>query len=116
MEILIAIALSSHIGFEHEYNFVHPHLRVQYENIISGIYLNSEEDVSVYGGIRSEFGNFGLEYGVVGGYDSFETVSPMLRGTYNFNENFLVYAAPSREVVGRETNYGVVLGMELQFK
>lgn len=114
MEILIAIALSSHIGFENEYNYVHPHLRVEYENIISGIYLNSEENVSAYAGIRNEFGDFGLEYGIVGGYNSLGTITPMIRGTYNLGENLIIYAAPSQEVLEEKTNYGVVFGIELQ--
>lgn len=116
MDILLAVALSTHLGFEGEYSSIHPHIGLQYENFIAGTFLNSEDNISVYGGLRSEFGKLGLEYGVVSGYDALGDVVPMVRGTYDLGDNVRAYAAPGAEVINNETNYGVVFGLEFYFK
>lgn len=112
MDILLAAALTSHIGFNFDYFNVHPHVGVQYENFIAGAFLNSEKNKSVYGGFRSEFGDFGIEYGVVTGYDKLGAVMPMIRGTYDINDNLRVFAAPAPEKFNESVNYGIVLGIE----
>lgn len=103
--ITISLGLSLHLGFEEKYNSVHPHIRYQDERIISGVYYNSEREISMYIGQRLEHKDFGIEYGVVTGYSEAGVV-PYLRGTY---QNFFV--APALE----NGSVGIVLGTELKF-
>ena len=99
----LGLALSLHLGFEGEYNAIHPHLRYTTDSYIAGAYYNSESNISPYVGYRFEHNDFGLEIGAVGNY-SHADVLPYVRGTY---KQFFV--APGVE----SENVGLVLGIEL---
>jgi hypothetical protein len=113
MDILLGLAVSQHLNFQHDYNEIHPHIRLQQDSFIAGAYYNSEERISPYAGIRLELEDHGIELGAVGGYDALGTVIPYVRYTYDLNSNVLLFAAPSGERVDGEINYGVVLGAEV---
>ena len=113
MDILLGMALSQHLGFQQEYNFVHPHIRLQDGFFIGGAYYNSEENISPYAGIRLELEDHGVELGVVGGYDKLGGIVPYVRYTYDLNDNTQIFASPSGENIRGEINYGVVVGVEL---
>ena len=102
--ITLALGLSLHLGFENEYNSIHPHIRYNHEHFIAGAYYNSEETISTYIGKRWEYNDFGLEVGAVTGY--YDTVIPYVRGTYN---NFFV--APASE---NTNTLGLVAGYEIK--
>ena len=104
--ITFALGLSLHLGFENTYNPVHPHIRYTNESIITGIYYNSEERISMYIGQRLEHEDFGFEYGAVTGYST-GAVLPYVRGTY---KDFFI--APALENGER---LGIVVGTELKF-
>jgi len=104
MDFIFALALSQHLGFEKEYNYIHPHFRMSYENIIGGVYYNSLEKLSVYGGIRREFGDFGLETAMVTGYRDHPTL--YTRGTY---KDFYISPAFEGDTVGLVIGYEFVL-------
>lgn len=106
MSITLGLALSLHLGFEGEYNSIHPHLRYNVDNYIAGVYYNSEENVSTYVGKRFEHNDFGLEVGAVTGYTTAPVV-PYARVTY---DNFFI--APGVE---ENDNTGVVLGYEFKW-
>ena len=101
----IALGLSLHLGFENEYNSIHPHIRYNNENFIAGAYYNSEHNLSTYIGKRWEYNDFGLEAGAVTGY--YDTVIPYARATY---KDF--FAAPGVE---NERTVGIVLGYEVKY-
>lgn len=101
MDFIFALAFSQHFFFEKEYNEIHPHIRMEYDNVIGGIYYNSLGEISVYGGVRREFGDFGLDTAMVSGYR--DNLVPYVRGTY---KNW--FASPSFE----GENVGLVIGYE----
>ena len=97
----ILFATSLHLGLEGDYNSYHPHARCQKNELISGIYYNSEHRISSYIGI--EHNNF--ELGLVTGY-THSNLIPMLR--YKKNNWFI---APALESNG---NKGIVIGLEFK--
>jgi len=103
LEILTSIALSLHLGFEGDYNAIHPHIRLQEQQYVAGVYYNSESNLSPYVGYRFEHNEFGLELGAVGNYAT-APVMPYVRGTY---KNFFI--APGVE----GDNIGIVFGIDI---
>jgi hypothetical protein len=107
MDILLGLALSLHLGTEGDYNNVHPHVRLQHDNLIGGAYYNSEYTASFYGGIAFENNRWNYEVGIVSGYD--DELYPFFRSTYDLNDNTMVYMTPALE----GDNVGLVVGVEL---
>lgn len=103
--ITFSLALSLHLGFNNDYNSIHPHIRYNHDQFIAGAYYNSENKISTYIGKRFEYDDFGLEIGFVTGYSDAE-IAPYSRGTYR---NFFV--TPGIE----ENNIGIVVGTEIKF-
>ena len=92
-------ALSMHVGLEGNYNNYHPHARCQKDNLISGVYYNSEDNISSYIGLQHK----GFEIGLVSGY-TYNNIVPMIR--YKKDNWFIT---PAIEKNGKK---GVVLGLE----
>ena len=105
MDLTLSIALSLHLGLEGDYNSIHPHLRYTDNNFITGIYYNSESNVSPYAGYKIEHNDLGLEFGIVGNYSD-APIGPYLRGTY---KNFFIAPGVEGDTVG------IVLGIEQKF-
>ena len=95
----LMLALSMHVGLEGNYNSIHPHARCQKDTVISGIYYNSEDNISAYAGLEHN----GFELGLVTGY-TYADVVPMLR--YKKDKLFI---APAIEKGGKK---GMVIGIE----
>ena len=95
----LMLAISMHLGLEGDYNAIHPHARCQKDALISGVYYNSEENVSAYVGLEHN----GWEVGLVTGY-TYADVVPMIR--YKKDNWFI---APAIESNGRK---GIVIGLE----
>ena len=115
MDLIWALAISTHLGMEGDYNSIHPHVRFVEDGAIAGAYYNSMERVSLYAGHRLEFGNAGVEFALVTGYDEFMPIAPYIRGTYDLG-NVRGFVAPTGEEWDGGTNIGVVFGIELQIK
>jgi hypothetical protein len=115
MDIIWALALSTHLGMQGSYNETHPHVRLEDNGYIAGAYYNSMERMSLYAGHRFESGNAGLELALVTGYDEFGAIAPYVRGTYDIG-NTRVFVAPAGETWYGETNIGAVIGIEIQIK
>ena len=115
MDLIWAIAISTHLGLNGDYNGIHPHVRLYEDGGIAGAYYNSMERISLYAGQRLEYGDAGLEFALVTGYDEVAPISPYIRGTYDLG-NVRAFASPTAEVWNGETNIGVVFGIEYQFK
>ncbi len=111
MDLVYGIALSFHLGLENNYNNLHPHIRLQNDDFITGAYYNSEDALSAYAGIELGHGKWNHEFGVVSGYSGSE-ILPFVRSTYELNDNVIGYITPGFE----NDNVGVVLGIELRIK
>ena len=101
--IALSVAISMHLGLDNNYNNIHPHARCNIDNTITGVYYNSEDNISTY--IGKKYNN--IEVGIVTGYSSNKIV-PMIRYA---NNGFFI--SPAYETNG---TYGVVIGIELGFK
>ena len=114
MDIVLALAVSTHLGMNGNYNGIHPHIRLSQDGFIAGAYYNSVRNPSLYGGYRLEGDNLGVEFAVATGYDNLAKVAPYLRVTYDI-ENTRIFFAPSAEKQNKELHLGAVLGVELLF-
>ena len=97
----ILLALSIHVGLDNQYNSIHPHARCTVNSTISGVYYNSESNISAYIGKKHSI----FEYGVVTGYSGI-SLAPMIRIK---KDNWFI--APAYEVEG---NVGWVIGLEFK--
>jgi hypothetical protein len=107
MDILYGLALSLHLGFEQDYNMIHPHIRLKHDDYIAGAYYNSEDVLSLYAGLEFEQENWNYEFGVVTGYSS-DRIYPFFRSTYDLNDNIIGYITPAIE----GDTVGLILGLE----
>lgn len=97
--IALSLAISMHLGLDNNYNNLHPHARCSIDNTITGVYYNSEDNISAY--IGKKYDN--IELGIVTGYSGNEIV-PMIRYV---KDNFFI--SPAYESNGR---YGITIGIE----
>lgn len=112
MNIVLTLAFSHHIGLVGEYNEIHPSVRYTHDHFIAGAYLNSEDNVSPYAGLRFEHSGFYIEGGAVWGY-SYADVVPYVRVGYEFTDTISVFVAPAYEM---PETLGAVIGVEFTFK
>jgi len=115
MELVWAIALTSHLGLHGDYNEIHPHVRFVEDGAIAGVYFNSMERLSLYAGHRIESGNAGLELALTTGYQEFGPIAPHVRGTYNLGDNTRVFVGSAFEKKNSDVNFGAIIGLEFKF-
>ena len=96
-----AIALTIHIGFAAEYNGFHPNIICTTEKVIGSLALNSENNISLYGGIV--IGDY-IDIGLATGYSK-HLFSPVARLKY---KNFFI-------MPGYDEEAGIVLGINIPF-
>jgi len=75
-----------------DYNFIHPHFRVESDGVIMGAYYNSVDRVSFYLGKRIQPNKAYIEFGAVTGYAY--AVVPMILAGYQFNDTVSVFFSP----------------------
>ena len=115
-QIIWSLAFTTHIGFIGDYNSVHPHIRYTDNNYIVGAFYNSDSRISMYAGYRFELTErAGIEVSATNGYQALGGIVPQLRGTYQTNENIILFAAPSAEKIDETINIGLVVGIETTF-
>lgn len=116
-QFIWALGFSLHAGLQGDYNGIHPHVRFIEDGAIAGAYYNSVERVSFYGGWRLEpTDKIGIELTAVTGYPAFGEIAPFIRGTYDTG-NIRYFVSPAIENYGnKNSDVGVVLGIELQIK
>ena len=118
MDILLGMALSAHLGFEKTYNQTHPHLRLESEHVVSGVYYNSSENVSFYVGSKFDFSRYYIEggmvtgYGMITGYDFLNGIIPYARVGVNITDNISAFIAPAGETIHGEVHVHPVIGIE----
>ena len=98
------MAVSSHLGLAGDYNSFHPHARCLINDTITGVFYNSEKNVSLYAG--KKYNN--IEYGFATGYSGAEIV-PFIRYT---DKGWFI--APAYEY--DNDNIGLTIGYEWKFK
>ena len=112
MDILLGIALSAHLGFEKNYNQTHPHLRLESEHIVSGVYYNSSENISFYMGSKFDFNRYYIEGGLVTGYNYLNGIIPYVRAGVNITDDMSVFIAPAGETIHGKVHVHPVIGVE----
>ena len=102
------MAMSMHIGLENNYNNIHPHARCQIDNTITGVFYNSENNISLYAGKEYAWDRcVHLEIGLATGYSGGDIV-PFMRYT---DRGWFVSPAYEYE----KKNIGIVIGYEFNF-
>jgi hypothetical protein len=114
MDILFGLALSYHVEFEGTYNNVHPHIRLQQEHFIAGMYYNSESNVSTYTGLKYNLNDFFIEGGAVTGYSEGDVI-PFARAGYELGD-FSLFVAPAIETIDGVSQVKAVIGFEIMKK
>lgn len=104
-EIILSLALSNHVGFDNNYNEIHPHIRFKTDNTVSGAFYNSERTISFYTGKEFTFDTFTVDMGIVTGYDN-ATILPMI---VIKKDNFFIMPGAENKTIG------LVLGYEHVF-
>lgn len=112
MDITMGVSVTHHFDFEEEYNDIHPHVRVEHNNFVSGVYLNSESTVSLYAGYQFEHEDLFVDIGLVTGYSDVD-VQPYVRAGYEINDNIDFFVAPGYEPA--YDNIGIVAGLDFHF-
>ena len=112
--IAYSIIFTMHIGFYGSYNEIHPHVRFQRDQIITGAFINSENNISPYLGFRYDTNKIFIEGGIVHGY-SYKKTLPYARLGYKLGDNMNLILTPGFEKKGNNINPGVVIGIELLF-
>ena len=112
--LILALALSNHIGMVNEYNEIHPTVKcdVTETGLIAGVYYNSERNVSFYGGVKvkDKEAPFWFEVGAVTGYSDYK-VLPFVRVGIDLKENVSLFVAPAIEYDKPKA----VVGLEFRF-
>ncbi len=105
-ELVLSVALSTHIGLTGDFADIHPHLQYQLpENYITGIFHNSDKRAGIYFGKRTTYQPLDIEYGLTHGYKGWD-IAPMLK--VNYGTLFVAPGATADEI-------GVVTGIEVKF-
>lgn len=111
IEILLALSIHS---TSTDFNQVHPHIRLNYDNWVTGVFYNSEDRLGIYAGREFESNKWFLDAGLVYGYKMIDfPVVPMVRGGYKIKDNVKLFAAPYYD--GFVEKPGVLGGIEFRF-
>ena len=109
MDVFLALAVSAHLNLQNDYNTVHPHVRIEKDNLIGGAYLNSLSNVSTYVGLKyTPIDRLYIEAGGITGYPDVDVFG---RVGYQAN-NYNVFITPGLE----GDKIGLILGLEYQYK
>lgn len=114
MNFLLSLATSLHMGFEGEYNQIHPHSRLEIDNYAMGLYLNSEKSISSYFSYTLNYHDYFLEAGIVSGYEY--TVLPLIRAGKEISSDINFFISPGFEINSSNPNPKVVLGLEFNIR
>jgi len=105
----IALALSLHVNMSGEFNELHPHVRYDDGQTIVGAYLNSQDRISPYVGLKVPTGPVTHELGLVANYEQ-APVLPLYRAVASIGRLPLrVFVAPT---LSSDREPAFVLGAE----
>lgn len=115
MDLILALALTTHVNLNQDFNEIHPHIRLQHNSFIVGSFFNSLEETSVYVGLTSDITKrLSVEYGATTGYNDIKEIVPFGRLVYQTTDHTRVFFAPAVEN-NRQINHGMIFGVELFF-
>ena len=103
--LVLGLALSLHVGLQNDYNQVHPYVMCEKNQVITGLYYNSLDKVSVV--LAKEYDltdDLKLDIGIVSGY--VYDVVPMVRLKYKN-----LFLMPALE----DNRSGLVFGYQYEF-
>ncbi len=113
---ILSLAFTTHLGFQGTPELLHPHIRYEQDDNITGLFLNSEGTVSAYHGIKQTWGKNSVELAVVTGYKA-ESILPYVRFVHDMGDNTTFFVTPAVELfttnAGVHENIGIVFGIEL---
>jgi hypothetical protein len=106
------LGLTTHYNMDGNYNNVHPHIQCEKDGVITGMYYNSESELSVYLGKQFNKGGWTIDTALVTGYED-SSIQPMIR----FKKKHW-YFAPTYETIkySSHTNIGLIIGFEIGIK
>ena len=68
--IILSMVLTSHIGWQSEFNDVHPMIGYEYNSYSVGMFRNSLNHTSVFVSKTSQFDGFSIQHGLANNYNS----------------------------------------------
>ena len=106
------LSLSIHTGMVGDYNNIHPHVQCEIGGYTTGLYYNSESEISFYLGKQWRKKDWIIDTGLVTGYEAL-SIQPMIR----FKRKRW-YFAPTYETIkySSRTNIGIIVGYEVEFR
>ena len=78
----LLLTLTLHLGMTGEFNGINPHVRCEVDNYSTGMYYNSEKNISFYMSRNLRLPNSEIEIGLVTGYRDIN-VMPLIRWKKN---------------------------------
>ena len=120
--ISILLTLSLHLGMQAGFNEVNPHIRCDVENYSTGMYYNSEKNISFYMSQNLKIRESEIEIGLVTGYRD-ANVIPIVRWKKNnwfiapmYGRTWYYTEYPNRPTVWfkGEKDYGVIIGYDIK--
>ena len=120
--ISILLTLSLHLGMEHGFNEVNPHIRCDIANSSFGAYYNSEKDISFYMSQNLKIRESEIEVGLATGYRDANVV-PLVRWKKNnwfiapmYGRTWYYTEYPDRPTVWTkgEKDAGILIGYEIK--
>ena len=117
--ISFLLTLSLHLGMQAGFNEINPHLRCDINNYSTGIYYNSEKNVSFYVSRDFSIRESEIEIGLVTGYRD-ANIIPLMRWKKNnwfiaptYGRTWYYTEDPDRIVWFKgEKDYGVIIGYD----
>ena len=113
--LVFSIALTTHIGYDGDYNNVIPHLKYKGDEYSYGVFVNSEGSLSAYGGLELDTDRWTTEFGLTTGYQAYPIV-PYIRSTYRINDGTKIFFTPAPEAGDDIFTTGLVIGIEYRIK
>ena len=120
--ISILLTLSLHLGMQAGFNEINPHIRCEVENYSTGMYYNSEKNISFYMSRDFSIRESEIEIGLATGYRD-NSVIPIVRWKKNnwfiapmYGRTWYYTEYTDRPTVWfkGEKDYGVIIGYEFK--
>jgi len=120
--ISILLTLSLHLGMQAGFNEINPHIRCEVENYSTGMYYNSEKNISFYMSRDFSIRESEIEIGLATGYRDANVIpivrwkknnwfiAPMYGRTWYYTE----YTDRPTVWFKGEKDYGVIIGYEFK--
>ena len=118
----LLLTLTVHVGMTGEFNGINPHVRCDIDNYSTGMYYNSEKNISFYVSRNVRLPESEIEIGLVTGYQDAKAlpllrwkknnwfIAPMYATTWYYTE----YPDPGTSWFKGEKDTGILIGYEMK--